>query len=112
MEISTFCWIIVTRLKRQHSDIRRIYVRTKSEADDPFKDATLMYDDSILLDAVRYAGMLAESVRNRAMVDMCDILVTYLNAKNLQISRIKSVAEIAIECADENKKRIVNLFER
>ena len=106
------CWVIITKLKGSYPDIKRVFAQTKDEDnDDDRKLVALMYEHTFLLDSVRDAQEMAETVRNEAMVGMCDMLVTYFNTKELQQTvRIRSYAELAMECARENKKRVINLF--
>ena len=106
------CWAIVFRLKTRNYNVRRIFVRTNwNDSDEKLKERMVMYEDAILPDAVRDAGMLAPCVRNEAMVEMCDVLVTYFKTDNLKRPRIKGYEEVAAEQAQQKKKRVINLFE-
>ena len=106
------CWLIASKLRARFPDIKRVYARIKNEDEDPFKDANLMYDYAFLLDEVRKAGEFAESVRNEAMINMCDVLVTYFVTKDVRAPKIKGYTEAAVEHALENKKRVLNFYER
>ena len=104
------CWVIVTKLRRNYPDIKRVYARITSEEDNPFKDVNLMYDHTFLLDEVRSAGKLAKSVRNKAMINMCDVLVTYFVTKNVRAPKINGYTEEAVEYAQQSQKPVINLF--
>lgn len=103
-----FCRLFVSRLQREYSDIKRVYVRIKDEDDDPLQDnISLMFDSSFVIEEARAAGEMAESVRNKMMLEMCDALLTYFDTKKLRTT--KGYAELAIEQAQEMKKQVFNL---
>ena len=105
------CWEIVTSLQVLYPNIRRIYAR-KEDKDDVKYLQGICYEDAFLLDAVRDAGILAESVRDDAMIGMCDILVTYFDTENLRMPRIKSDVETAVDCARKYNKRVINIWKK
>lgn len=110
-DFDLLCWIIVTGLKTRYSDIKRVFAQRKEEDNDhDRKVVDFMYEQTFLLDAVRDAGFWAPSVRNEAMLEMCDVLVTNCDLGNGQMPRIKSEAEMAVEYAQE--KRVINLFSK
>ena len=104
------CWVIVTKLRRNYPDIQRIYARINSEEDDPFDTVNLFYEHTFLLDEVCNAGKLAKSVRNKSMVKMCDVLVTYFVTKNVRAQKINGYTEEAVEYAHEIQKSVINLY--
>ena len=105
------CWVVVTQLLVRYPNIRRVYARTKNDDyDDRLKKIGLCYECTFLIDAVRDAGIFAQSVRNEAIVEMCDVLVTCFDMKKLPSVRIKSVTEMAVEYARQRKKRIINII--
>ena len=107
------CWVFVTKLQARYPNIKRVYARTKHGEDgDYLKKIMICYEQTFLLDAVRDAGVLAQLVRNEAMVGMCDVLVTYCETDNVQMPRIKDEAELAVEYAQKSQKRVINIFER
>ena len=105
------CWQIVSQLKMQHPNIKRVYVQTGYESNrGGLQEIEKCYEKIFLLNAVCEDRVLAPYVRNRIMIGLCDVLVTYFDASNLQTPRIESTTELAIKCAHEQKKRVINLF--
>ena len=105
------CWQIVSAFQKIYPDIRRIYARKRYENSEE-QDIMTCYEEMFLLDAVRNAGFYATSVRNEAMVGMCDVLVTYCNMNNQQMPRLKEYEEMAVELAQQTKKRVINIYKK
>ena len=106
------CWQIVTKLQELYPNIRRIYARTEYEDEDEFLQGIMIcYEDTFIPNAVSKAGISANFIRNKIMVDACDVLITYCDVDNVQMPRIKGDSEITVEYAHKKKKRVINLFE-
>ena len=106
-----YCWQIVNKLKTRHRNIMRVFVETGFEdniEEPPVLE--LFYDKIISLQSLCEDKKLAPYARNRFMVGMCDVLVTYFDTLNLKTPRI-SITEEAIKFAKRYKKRIINLVE-
>ena len=105
------CWQIVSQLKTDHPNIKRIYAQTGYENNrDGLQDLELCYDKIVEFNAICEDKTLAPYVRNRIMVGLCDVLVTYFNTSNLRTPRIESVTESTIKFAKRYKKRIINMY--
>lgn len=107
-----YCWQMVTELKRCHPNIKLIHAKTGYE-DNP-TDLPLLevfYDKIISLHSLCENRYLAPYDRNRFMVFVSDVLVTYFNMRNLTTPRIESITEEAIKFAKRYKKRVINLCE-
>ena len=107
-----YCWQIVNKLKTRHRNIMRVFVETGFEdniEEPPVLE--LFYDKIISLKSLCQDKMLAPYARNRFMIGMSDVLVTYLDVLNLKTPRIASITEEAIKFAKRYKKRIINLVE-
>ena len=102
------CWLIVSQLQMRHDNIRRIYVC--GDSDDKLKEIVKGYEKAFVVDELFTNGILAESVRNRLMVDLCDVLVTYCDTSYKSTPRIEEEEETAVAYAKKKKKRIINLF--
>lgn len=104
------CWAIVFKLKIRYTDIRRICVRTNCAESEAIEEIMQGYEEILVPDEVRDAGMLEECVRNEVMVERCDVLVTHFQTKNLRMPRIKGYEEMAAEHAQELGKQVINMF--
>ena len=102
------CWLIVSQLQTLHPNVRRIYV--SGDSDEKLKEIEKGYDKALVLDELCNDGILAQSVRNRIMIDLSNVLVTYCDTGYKPTPRIKSEEETALEYARHKKKRIINLF--
>ena len=73
-------------------------------------------NETFFPEGVSGAGYRSYIKRNQAMIDICDILITYYDkgykpTNRLRISR-KSGTGIAFEYAIKKNKRIINLYEQ
>lgn len=106
------CWYFVNQLKRRHPNIMRVLVETGYEDNqEELPVLELSYDKIISVKFLCEDKILAPYVRNRFMIGMCDVLVTYFDTRNLKTPRIESITEEAIKYAKRFKKRIINLCE-
>lgn len=104
------CWQVVTQLQTQHPNIKRIYAQTGYEDNrGELQELEKCYEEIILLNSLCENKVLAPFARNRFMVLMSDVLVTYFDDTNLRMPRIASSTEEAIQFANRYKKRIINL---
>ena len=103
------CWLLVSRLQRRYPDIKRVCAEIEYKDDDPFKDVISMYEESFLIEEGSDTGEMAESVRNRVMIEMSDVLLTYFDEKKARASTTKGYTELAIEQAQKMSKRVINL---
>ena len=122
----SICYKVVSALKETYSHIKRVYVRAVYEyIDRDYTDYLLsFYEETFFPDKVNGAGTNSYVVRNRVMVDMCDVLVTYCDenytpAKKINGSATFNVVKqhnkrsgtvISNVYAHKKKKRIINLF--
>ena len=107
------CWAMVSQLKMHHPNIRRIHMRKDKQKNKYRLEGTRKsFEKRVLLNSVRNAGMFAEFVRNRAMVDKCDVLVVYCDTSCVRMPRIKDETETVMEYALQMNKRVINLFEK
>ncbi len=108
------CYDAITHLKERFFPlIKRIHVRAMYEKiNEEYKRYLFTYyDDTFFPYGVKNAGYRAYVKRNYAMIDMCDILLTYYN-ENYHLPNGKtSGTKVAYEYALKTHKRIVNLFE-
>ena len=111
-EFNDLCYEVVTELKNKYPHIRRIEVRASNEyLPRIYLDITLKYyEETVFPESVGGAGYRSYIKRNQAMIDMCDILVTYFD-KDFQLPAGKtSGTRKAVEYALKKNKRIINLF--
>lgn len=102
------CYEIVSKQKRIFPDIRRQYVSGDCEHD-AFERERLssLYETSILSDE---EGSISYELRDKAMIDMCDVLVTYCDINYQLTAKWLSSTAMAIAYAWKKKKRIINLI--
>ncbi len=104
---------VVTELKEKYyPDIKRVYISSKDETIPEYYENYLLkvYDATFFPRAVKNAGARSYVVRNRAMIDKCNILVTYFNADYNPPSGKTSGTRIAVDYALKENKKIINLY--
>lgn len=110
------CYEVVTKLKRNYPHIKRIYVRAMYEELSDYYEKYLLesYEQTIFPEGVSGAGYRSYVKRNQAMIDMCDILVTYFDKDYTPMGRSRiskrSGTMIAVQYAEKKKKRITNVI--
>ena len=114
---STFddmCYEVVTGLQRTYPQIKRVEVRSSNEyLPQMYIDLILEhYEETIFPESVHNAGYRAYIKRNRAMIDMCDVLVVYCDMNYKPPERTRSGTVLAVEYAQKKNKRIINLYEQ
>ena len=113
-EFNDLCYEVVTNLKVIYPHIKRIELRASNEhLPQMYIDITLKYyEDTVFPESVGGSGYRSYIKRNQAMIDMCDILITYFD-KGYQLSEGKtSGTRTAVEYALKLKKLIINLYEQ
>jgi len=71
-----------------------------------------MYEETIFPKSVIAAGRLSYIKRNEAMIDMCDILLTYYDRDYIPITKEKSNSgtAIAFRYALNKKRDVINVL--
>lgn len=101
------CWEIVSQLK-MHFNVERHYIHGGCDYDVGYVDNLSEFYDELYFPE---KGIVFPCyLRDRAMIDKCDVLVTYCDNEQLQTERKNSVA-LAVAYAMQKKKRVINLFE-
>ena len=113
-EFNDICYDVVTKLKETYPYIRRIEVRATNEhLPQMYIDITLKYyEETVFPESVSGAGYRSYIKRNQAMIDMCDILITYFDKEYCQLAGKTSGTRTAVEYAQNKKKRVLNLYEQ
>lgn len=109
------CYDLVSRLKTRHKHIRRVFVRAEYEnINKEYSDYLLsLYETTFFPPQAHRAGAAAYIERNRAMIDICDVLITYFDdGYSPQTGNKISGTKRAVEYARLKNKRIINLFEQ
>ena len=123
-DFNNLCYEAVTKLKENYPDIQRVYVMSAYQYDDETYTEYLSthYDRTFYPKAVNGAGNRSHLKRNQAMIDLCDVLVTYYDkdyrmptafkkAGSLKIPiERKSDTELAVVHAEKTGKEVINLF--
>ncbi len=117
------CLKIITELKEDYSQIRRVYVRSQYPyVDKAYKDYLLKsYDDTFMPSGIEKAGKASYVERNQAMINASDFCIFYYNKeykppikkltqKTVSGFQSKSGTRIAYEYAKQKKKEIINLY--
>ncbi len=104
------CHEIVTRIKQNHPNIKRIYVRAEyPDINDQYKNFLLKnYEDTYFPEKLRNSGKAVYIKRNYEMIDKSEFCVVYYDEKNKPTSR-KSGTEIALNYAIRKDRKIINL---
>lgn len=124
-EFNTLCYEIVTELKKEIPQIRRIHYRTDYPDADDYTMQFLLdgYEDSICPTGVAGTGKAVYVKRNQAMIHDSDICVFYFNDeymppahrvsnKAISSNQPKSGTRLAYEYAQANGKEIINVYRR
>lgn len=101
------CWEIVSQLKMNYSNIERHYHHGGFDYDIGYVDYLKEFYDNLFFP--KMGVPLPRYLRNRAMIDKCDVLITYCSNEELHAEQ-KSLTALAIVYAREKNKRVVNLF--
>ena len=127
-EFDRLCYAAVSDLQKLYPHVRRVYVRATYEHVEKFYEDYLLegYEETYYPDSVRGSNELCYVTRNVAMIEACDVLLTYCdpnyepprkrtNDKMLAPIDVnkkpKSGTRVAVAFAKKRKKRIINLFE-
>lgn len=113
-DFDTLCLETVTHLKERFFPlIKRIHVRAMYEKlNEQYKQYIFtFYDETYFPYGVKNAGYYSYVKRNYAMIDRCDILLTYYNTEYQLPNGKTSGTRIAYEYALKKHKRIINIFE-
>ena len=115
-------WEVVSKLKEEYQEIKRIYVRSSyAYIDDSYKNYLLeSYEDTYMPDGIENAGAASYVERNQAMINSSDVCVfyydeNYLPARRKQSRRAlseyqpKSGTKIAFDYATKKGKKIINI---
>ena len=111
----SLCLETATVLKEKYRHIRRVYVRSSFESISvEYKDYLMtLYDETVFPQQVRHAGISSYVKRNEAMIDMCDVLVTYFDSEYVPMrKRGRSGTALAVDYARKSGREIINVFER
>ena len=120
-----FCHKVVTELREQYPDIKRVYVRMYyPELGEPYIGCILRdFEDTYMPERIENAGVARYVERNQEMINASDFCVFYYNEEYkpplrkqcrsaLSTYQPKSGAKIAYEYAKQKKKEIINLYMR
>ncbi len=112
-EYNDLCYDVVTELMKTHIHIKRVFVRGEYEnIDNSYREYLLtIYEETFFAPCAHGAGALSYIKRNRAMIDMCEVLVVYCDESYTPKSGTKSGTKIAIDYARAKKKRVINVCE-
>ena len=122
-DFNDLCLGVVTELRKERPQIKRVYVRAEYPYIDKEYEEYLLgsYDATYISDNVAEAGKAAYVERNYHMIDRADLCIFYSDESSLppiryasgkQISSFqpKSGTKIAYDHAVAQKKEILNLF--
>lgn len=110
------CYKVITAVKQKYPQIRRVYVRAEFEhIDGSYRDyLSTLYEETLFPESVHNAGVVSYIKRNEAMIDMCDMVIMYLD--DGYVPRAKRYAnsgtKLAAEYAAKKNKPLVNVFRK
>ena len=102
------CWLIVSQLQMLYPNIQRHYYHGGCDYDVGYVDYMSDSYDKVIFP--EQGSPFPSNLRDRAMIDRCDVVLTYCNNKQMQSER-KSGGALAVELARKMKKRVINLFD-
>lgn len=110
-EFNNLCYEIVTQLKKDYPQIRRVYVRAEYEHIDKTYNGYLLtlYEAIVSAPNVYGAGVLSYIKCNHAVVDLCDILVVFYH-ENDSPTETKDGTCLALAYAQRMDKRLINVY--
>ena len=108
-EFELSCYDVVSKLKKVFPNIVRKYVSGDCDHDQYRKGyITELYDEFFWADSNERASY---ELRDRTMVEMCDVLLTYYNLRCEINAKWTSCTATTVAYAWKKKKRILNVFE-
>ncbi len=110
-QFNSLCYELVTNLKEQYPDIKRIHFRKNYENADDYTMQFLLsgFEKSVCPKGVASSGKASYIKRNRAMIEESDICVFYYD-ENYRLKHPKSGTALAYTYAESKNKRIINCF--
>ena len=121
-DFDDLCLEVVTEIKKERPDIKRVYVRAEYPYIDKDYEKYLLkfYDVTYIPDKIEKAGKAAYVERNYHMIDKADVCIFYYNetyhlplkpaiGKRIFSFQPKSGTKIAYDYAVQKKKTIINL---
>ena len=111
-QFDDLCYEIVTELRYKYTHIQRIWVRAEYRycSEDYLRRVLTFYEDTIYPKRVYNAGRFAYIARNEVLVDMCDVLLTYLDS--IYKRNTASGTKMTFDYAQKMRKRIINILDR
>lgn len=104
------CYEIVTQIKENRPNIKRIYVRAEyPDINEQYEKFLLkLYEETYFPEKIRKSGKAVYVKRNYEMIDKSQFCVIYCNKGNKPTTR-KSGTEIALKYAIKRNKEIIYL---
>ena len=107
-KLDSDCFTMVSQLKERYSNIERHYHHGVFDYDVGYVSHMKEIYDEVHFPPKEHP--LSRDLRNREMIDKCDVLVTYCNPNDQETAYHENVLN-AMKYAREKNKRIINLFE-
>ncbi len=109
-QFNDLCYDVITELKTEYPQIKRIYVRSAfPDISEDYKEYLLKhYEDTYFSEKMRRAGKASYVERNYEMIDKSDFCMTYY-IENYGETEKKSGTKIAYNYAVKKKKVIINV---
>ena len=100
---------MLSQVKERYSNIERHYYHGGFDYGVGYVSYMEVFYDKVFFPPM--GTPLLRDLRNRAMIDKCDIVVAYCNPESKETANHRIVAR-SIDYARKNNKRIINLFGR
>ena len=106
-------WKVVTTLKNQYPNIKRIYVRSAYQyIDNDYQNyLSKMYEESYFPAKIQGAGKYSYVERNYEMIKNSNVCVFYYNENYTPKIKTKSGTKLAYQYAVKTNKQIINLYD-
>ena len=111
-EFNKICYDVITQLKTEYTDIKRIYVRAEYTLTNDVYEKHLQekYEDSFYYDDDLKTGRLSYIKRNEFIINASDFCLFYFNSNYKPQTNTKSGTAIAYNYALKKSKTIINLY--
>ena len=112
-DFDELAWGMVTMLKSEYPNVKRVYVRAVYPSIDKFYEEYLLtrYEETYFPQNIEKAGKYAYVERNYKMIDQSTYCIFYYNENYVPLSKRNSGTKLAYQYAVKKGKRIINLYQ-
>ena len=110
-DFDTLCRKVLSKLKKKHPHIKRVYVRAEYPYISKSYEKYLLKncEETYFPETALNSGRAVYVIRNFEMIDKSEFCIVYFKEDYLPESKTKSGTKIAYNYATEKKRTIINL---